>query len=147
MCNRGSCNSPGVEAAEPIRNPEKFVCMADDDALFPLDPPQHPRGQLRNGLEADIERAQREGIQLAEAGLASLRIVADQIDALDADLKLRRPKPYDRVPLAQLAGRFHDTYATVFAAVAVAADPFLAALDDFRRTEIGDTEEPKPTNG
>ena len=111
-----------------------------DDVLFELEPPTRSRrGRVRRALDRDIHSAAAGGVPLQRAGLASLQVLADQLDDLDADLRSRRPKPYDRLPLAQLQRQFDETYDRVFAAVSAAVDPFLAALDEFRRTEARDT--------
>jgi hypothetical protein len=106
------------------------------DALFSTPAVHLPTGRIRHGLEDDIGKAREGGSTLQGAGVASLRSMADQLDLLERSLRTN-PKPYDRIPLAQLQRQFDETYDRVFAAIAAAADPFLAALEEFRHTEAG----------
>ena len=112
----------------------------DHPPLFTLEPPRLPRGRVRRGLDADVAAAAAGGHVLAAAGVASLRTLADQIDALERGLRTPEARPYDRVPLATLAHEFGETYDRVFAAVAVAADPIAAALDRFLEAETGNPQ-------
>jgi hypothetical protein len=108
----------------------------DDGALFTTPAVHLPTGRVRHGLEDDIGKARQAGSDLQGAGVGSLRSMADQLDMLERSLR-SNPKPYDRIPLAQLQRQFDETYDRVFAATAAAADPFLAALEGFRATEAG----------
>lgn len=110
--------------------------MNDDGALFTSPAVHLPTGRIRHGLEDDIGKAREGGSTLQGAGVASLRSMADQLDMLERSLR-SNPKPYDRIPLAQLQRQFDETYDRVFAAIAAAADPFLAALEGFRAAETG----------
>ena len=106
------------------------------DALFSTPAVHLPTGRVRHGLEDDIAKARGDGSSLQGAGVGSLRSMADQLDMLERSLRTN-PKPYDRIPLAQLQRQFDDTYDRVFAATAAAADPFLAALAAFSDAEAG----------
>jgi hypothetical protein len=113
------------------------------DALFTQPAVRLPTGRIRHGLEADVAAAREDGAHLQGAGVASLRSMADQLDLLERGLR-SNPKPYDRIPLAQLQRQFDETYDRVFAAVAAAHDPFLAALEAFSTAEAGDTTHTGP---
>ena len=122
------------------------MAATEQPSLFAVDTPPRRRGRLRVALEADLN-ANGDAV-LPAAGIASLRILADQIDGLDRDLRGRQPKPYDRLPLAQLQGQFDATYRDTFAGVVGGADPFAAALAEFRAAEARDSGDPsRPTDG
>ncbi|MGY4645895.1 hypothetical protein [Cellulomonas sp. URHB0016] len=106
--------------------------------LFGMPATRLPTGRIRHGLDHDIAAAREGGTTLQGAGVAALRSMADQLDLMERGLRTN-PKPYDRIPLAQLQRQFDDTYDRVFAAVAAAADPFLAALEAFGAAEARDT--------
>lgn len=103
-------------------------------ALFPISAPNASRlshGRVRRGLDTDVAAADAAGTSLPAAGVAVLRSVADQIDALERHCRTERAKPYDRVPLAGLVRQFGETYAGVFAETRTEVDPLVRALAEF----------------
>lgn len=106
--------------------------MAEAIPLWDNDDP--PRlGRVRRGVDADAKAAREAGSPVPAGSLASLRVLAEAIDAADAQLRTRGTlvKAYDRVPLAQLVRQFEDMHRYVFGAVP-AVDPLERALDEFR---------------
>jgi hypothetical protein len=83
---------------------------------------------------------------VSAAGVATLRTLADQLDALGRSLGARAA-PRDRVSLATLVRQFDATYVRVFAPATATADPLESALADFHAahdalTEYTDTGDP-----
>lgn len=107
-----------------------------DEHLFDLTRPAR-RGRIRRGLDDDVKHARDRGDSLPAAGVASLRAMADQLDALDRILRTN-DKPYDRVPLATLQRQFDETYSAVLGS-AHATDPF-----DRLVAELAAAEAPHP---
>lgn len=116
-------------------------------ALFPLpDPPARTAGPVRAGLDVEVAAAEAAGTELSASGVAQLRMLADHLDGLDAFLwRSRSVKPFDRVPLTQLAAQFDDTYARVFGN-APGGDGLERALADFNAAEARNAQGPVPTN-
>lgn len=105
--------------------------MTTADPLWSEPPPRLSPGRVRKGLDADIKAA--DGAALPQALVAALRGMADQIDALERQLRAPGVKPYDRVPLAQLQRQFDDTYGRCFGTNDDAAgDPLVDALNQWR---------------
>jgi hypothetical protein len=113
--------------------------MTPDPTLFEPIPPPRRRGRVRSALETDVTAARGTGVELAAAGVAALRTLADNIDSLDYALRFN-PKPYDRVPVATLVHEFGETYDRVFAAVRSDADPLTRALAEFTAAEARNPE-------
>jgi predicted metal-dependent enzyme (double-stranded beta helix superfamily) len=65
---------------------------------------------VRKGLDVDLAAAP--GVPAATVAL--LRSLADQLDQLERQLRAPDARPYDRVPLTQLAQTFHTVYAVTF---------------------------------
>jgi hypothetical protein len=107
--------------------------MVQGEELFAMLAPRIGTGRIRRGLEMDIKAARRDEGGLQHAGVASLRSMADQLDLLERGLRLN-PKPYDRIPLAQLQRQFDETYDRVFRGDA-AGDPLAAALQQWSAAE------------
>lgn len=111
--------------------------MSEQDGLFDLPAPPPDYGPVRAGLESDLEV----GITTSSAGVASLRALADQLDALARSLSSRFVPARDRLTLASLQRQFDATYARVFASIAhEEQDPLALALADFRATEAALSE-------
>ncbi len=107
--------------------------MDQGGELFAMLAPRMGTGRIRRGLEMDIKASRRDERALQHAGVASLRSMADQLDLLERGLRLN-PKPYDRIPFAQLQRQFDETYDRVFRGDA-AGDPLAAALEQWRLAE------------
>lgn len=116
-------------------------------SLFTSTPRRIPAGRVRKGLDQDVQRARDEDRELPEAGVASLRGLADQLDQLERLLRDPEAKPYDRVPLAQLQRQFDDTYARTFGTGDTGAtNPLLEALERFRAAEARDAQDTGPAD-
>jgi hypothetical protein len=109
--------------------------MRDDNALFGLPAPRLVPGRVRRGLDRDIAAARDADVELAAAGVATLRTLADQIDQLERLLRSPEARPYDRIPLTGLVRQFDDTYGRVFAGLRQQTDPIARALADFMAAE------------
>jgi hypothetical protein len=109
------------------------VWVRSQDALFDLAEPARRRGRVRAGLDLDVKQAHAAGHALSAAGVACLRSLADQLDALERWLRRPGVRPYDRVPLVALQRQFDATYQRVFAGSEV--DPLDRAFAEFRAAE------------
>jgi hypothetical protein len=67
--------------------------------------------------------------------VATLRTLADQIDATERQLRAPDARPYDRIPLSGMIRQFDDTYDRVFSALARDSDPIARALAQFMEEE------------
>jgi hypothetical protein len=72
--------------------------------------PRITHGRVRKGLDADLSAAP--GVPAATVAL--LRSLADQLDQLERQLRAPDARPYDRVPLTQLAQTFQLVYGAAF---------------------------------
>ena len=109
--------------------------MSDDPTLFGPTVRRLVPGRVRKGLEGDIRGARDKDVDLQAAGVAALRTLADQIDALERFLRHPDARPYDRIPLTGMVRQFDDTYDRVFAVLAADSDPIARALADFMTDE------------
>lgn len=114
--------------------------MSDDPVLFDPNGSRPVRGRVRRGLDDEVKAARANGATLPASLVASLRVLADQLDALDRILR-RNDKPYDRVPLATLQGRYDETHRAVFGATD-ATDPFDRLVAELAAAEAAHTEGP-----
>lgn len=108
--------------------------MPQDDALFGAARRGRGWGRTRRGVEEDIRTARQRGAPLAAGTTAVLRVLADQLDDLHAQVSGSGSRPYDRIPLVQLAKQFGETYHLVFGGVD-AGDPFEDLLAAFTASE------------
>lgn len=103
------------------------------EPLFPLDERPAPTdgpSNIRAALEAELGGQQLD--LLSGSGVAMLRSLADQCDALDAWLRVRDAKPRDWAQYAQLVAQFDATSERVLGESAGAGDSFANALAEFR---------------
>lgn len=103
------------------------------EPLFPLDDRPAPTSQpakIRDALEAELDGQQID--LLSGSGVAMLRSLADQCDALDAWLRVRDAKPRDWAQYAQLVAQFDATSERVLGEQSGAGDSFANALAEFR---------------
>ncbi len=114
-----------------------FDSMSHDPALFGLPLRRLIPGRVRKGLEADVRAARERDAPLSYAGIATLRSLADQIDATERQLRAPEARPYDRIPLSALVRQFDDTYGRVFAVLQRDSDPLSRALAEFMAAEQG----------
>lgn len=126
--------------------------MSGSEPLWDEPAPRLPAGRVRKGLDQDIKAAPA-GVRLPAALVGGLRSMADQIDALERQLRAPGTKPYDRVPLTQLQKQFDDTYGRVFGTSDDGADPLVDALNEWRERErearaaqASDPAESQPTH-
>lgn len=112
--------------------------MSASDPLWDEGTPRLTAGRVRKGLDEDIKAARSTSATLPAALVGGLRSMADQIDALERQLRAPGTKPYDRVPLAQLQKQFDDTYGRVFGTGDDGADPLVDALHEFREQQRRD---------
>jgi hypothetical protein len=84
--------------------------MADQPALWQAPVPRVTHGRVRKGLDVDLATAP----QVPAATVALLRSLADQLDQLERQLRVPDARPYDRVPLTQLAQTFQLVYGAAF---------------------------------
>ena len=80
--------------------------MSDQPALWTAPLPRHTHGRVRKGLDVDLAAAPG----TPAATVALLRSLADQLDQLERQLRVPDARPYDRVPLTQLAATFAQVY-------------------------------------
>jgi hypothetical protein len=109
--------------------------MSGDRHLFPLAVKRLVPGRVRKGLEADIQLARDKDVTLQASGMATLRTLADQIDATERQLRDPHARPYDRIPLSGMIRQFDDTYDRVFSVLAQDSDPLALALALFMDSE------------
>lgn len=112
--------------------------MSEDAPLWVMPVRRLVPGRVRRGLDADIKAALDHGFSLQDAGIAALRTLADQIDALERQLRAPDARPYDRIPLTGLVGQFDATYTRVFAVLAQESDPIARALAEFMERETSE---------
>lgn len=109
--------------------------MSTFEHLFETDLPRVRPGRVRLGLDTEVHDARAAGYELSASGVAALRTLADQIDALERQLRQAGARPYDRIPLTGLVRQFDDTWSRVFAIRTAATDPLAAALAEFTAAE------------
>ena len=122
--------------------------MSTDDALFAVPPGRLVPGRVRKGLDADAKAARGAGVEIPAGMLAAARSLADQLDAAERSLRAPSVKPWDRVPLTQLARTYQELYRACFPiAGAHSDDPIGRALEDFMAgtaATAGDAPGPGP---
>lgn len=118
--------------------------MSEQPPLWEAHLRRIPAGRVRKGLDNDLANAP----QVAAATVALLRSLADQLDQLERQLRVPDARPYDRVPLTQLAATFHAVYGSAFGSRGE-VDPFDAIAGELadelaraRAAQALDTEGP-----
>jgi hypothetical protein len=84
--------------------------LADQPALWAVPVVRLTHGRVRKGLDVDLAA----NPAVPAATVALLRALADQLDHLERQLRTPDARPYDRVPLSQLAQTFQVVYGAAF---------------------------------